>query len=453
MLIDAFQFFRRQEIKDVLAFMKLAVNPFDSTSLERVLGRFGKGIGKATVEHIQSPEAREAGIRLTDFVDPVTHRTGDCYGELLQGWRENRIVVFDVESTGVDTTSDEIIQIASIRLNQDGSAADSFVHYVRASKSVGKSEAVHHISDRLLEEKGREPQAVFKEFRDFIKGCVIVGHNVSYDINILLSEMSRLGMKPLESFIFYDTLNIFRRFYPNLRNHKLEFLGEFCGVTHKSTHDAFDDICATGEILLYAIRKNILPTADSRRQHIAKYLDKFRDMSERIEKLRGLAAEHRPHELVADVVELFGIKDYYEGKKELQRIQNLRQMYVYVRDMDEPELSARDSMQQVIMHASLAKSELDAMLKKNPKIPIITIHQAKGMEFEYVFLAGLMDYIFPSYNAIKSKNLKEEQRLFYVAITRAKSRLYLSWSQQYGDRERIMSRLIESIPRKYVETV
>ena len=61
--------------------------------------------------------------------------------------------------------------------------------YVKASKSVGSSELVHHISDEKLAKEGEIPQKVFREFEKFVGDCIIVGHNVSYDISILQSEM------------------------------------------------------------------------------------------------------------------------------------------------------------------------------------------------------------------------------------------------------------------------
>ena len=60
------------------------------------------------------------------------------------------------------------------------------------------------------------------------------------------------------------------------------------------------------------------------------------------------------------------------------------------------------------------------MLAKDPKIPIITIHQAKGLEFDYVFMASLEDHVFPTYWARQKGDIEEEKRLFYVAMTRAK---------------------------------
>jgi DNA helicase-2/ATP-dependent DNA helicase PcrA len=92
------------------------------------------------------------------------------------------------------------------------------------------------------------------------------------------------------------------------------------------------------------------------------------------------------------------------------------------------------------------------MLKRNPKVPIITVHQAKGMEFDYVFIAGLMDGIFPGYRSIKNGDCVEDSRVFYVAMTRAKKKLFLSWCQHYNRNYYNMSRLVGDIARKYMVT-
>ena len=259
-------------------------------------------------------------------------------------------------------------------------------------------------------------------------------------------------MEPMKIRAYYDTLDIFRRFYPNLKNHKLEYLGEVCKVSHKSTHDAFDDICATGEILMYAIKNKILPTRESRCQEEAKYLKKFREMTEKLARIRNLVRTRRPYELMGDIANEFGIRKYYEERKEIKRVNYLKQMYLYLKDWDDPALSPRDATQQVLRLTALSNSELDSMLKRNPKVPIITVHQAKGMEFDYVFLAGLMDNIFPSYMSLRDEDCTEDSRLFYVAITRAKKRLFLSWCQNYRRKYYHMSRFVGDISRKYMVT-
>ena len=62
------------------------------------------------------------------------------------------------------------------------------------------------------------------------------------------------------------------------------------------------------------------------------------------------------------------------------------------------------------------------------KVTLMTVHAAKGLEFPYVFLVGLEENLFPSMMSGESQeNLEEERRLFYVAITRAKKRLFLTF--------------------------
>ena len=102
----------------------------------------------------------------------------------------------------------------------------------------------------------------------------------------------------------------------------------------------------------------------------------------------------------------------------------------------------------------VSNSEFEMSLKDRPKTPVITVHQAKGLEFDFVFLAGMEDGSFPSFQAARSGQSEEEKRLFYVAITRAKKELCLSWSQ-FGDnrRERLPSPFLAAIPRKYVKNV
>ncbi len=449
MLIDEFQFFRRQEVKDALAFIKLAVNKHDLVSLRRVLKRFGLGIGAKTIEKIESAAMRAAGLRLTDFLDETALDEGDPFAPLLDALEQENVVVFDVESTGVDTAKDEIVQIAAIRLGRDGAPKERFMKFLRPERSVGSSEAVHGFSDEFLREKGEAPEKVLTEFLDFLRGAWIVGHNVTYDISILTSELERLGLPEPDFPGYFDTLDVFRRFYPNLPNHKLEFLGERFEVRHKSSHDAFDDVCATAELLLYAVDHNIRPTAETRRACVASFGKVFRAIASAVTEMRGLAYKERPTDFLAHIVKS-QLQTYYA--KEPQRMEHLRQLYRVVRERDDNRLSPREALHQILTLATLSNSEFEMSLKDRPKTPVITVHQAKGLEFDYVFLAGMEDGSFPSQQAMRSGQTEEEKRLFYVAITRAKKELFLSWSQ-YGDyhREQLPSPFLSAIPRKYVK--
>ena len=88
------------------------------------------------------------------------------------------------------------------------------------------------------------------------------------------------------------------------------------------------------------------------------------------------------------------------------------------------------------------------MLQEKPRIPIITVHQAKGSEFDTVFMAGLQEGVFPSKISLANESLDEEARLFYVGITRARQRLYLTAAM---DRGSVPCRFINAIPDEFLD--
>lgn len=456
--IDQFHLFKRQECKDVLAYLRLLLNKHDNLSLKRILLRFVPRIGRRTIETIESESYRRLGLRLCDFIDPISQETGDPYGLLLTALADGRIVVFDVESTGTDTTTDEIIQIAAVRLDTQGQVTDTFNTYVRASRSVGTSFYVHHISDDQLAVEGRDPKEALSAFLDFARDAVIVGHNVTYDLSILHSELQRLGMAESGDFPYYDTLDIYRRFYPNLINHKLATLSETFPIDHQPSHDAFDDILATAGLLCYAVKEKIAPATAARRASLSMYLPLFAPFSRDMARFRRQSYQDRPIAIIAAVMNEGGVKAWYESHRDasdaahhIDRLENVRKLYRIAKETDDPAQDPRDALAEFLKLTALSNSELDSMLARDPKIPIITIHQAKGLEFDYVFLASLEDRVFPTFWSVKKGNIEEEKRLFYVAITRAKKRLYLSWHQGIGNQRYAPSRFLQSLDSQYIE--
>ncbi|ODN29883.1 AAA family ATPase [Fervidobacterium thailandense] len=95
------------------------------------------------------------------------------------------------------------------------------------------------------------------------------------------------------------------------------------------------------------------------------------------------------------------------------------------------------------------------MEKEEGKVTLTTVHQAKGLEWRVVFVIGVNPGDFPHFLAVKEGNLDEEERLFYVAITRAKDYLYITHSlfsrRDYGPFNEIQRDFIEDIPRYLVE--
>lgn len=456
-LVDQFKFFRRQEVKDILAFLKLIANRYDSLSLKRIVNRLPTGIGMRTLEAIESYKYKEVGIRLADYIDPLVLEYGEKFSLLINEFEKENIIVFDVESTGVDVTEDEIIQIAAIKLNKNGEVVDKFEKFLKNKKPVKDSYYVHGFSDEMLQRIGEDKEKVLKEFVEYSKDSIIVGHNVQYDINILCSELERNNLGKPKFKTFYDTLDIYRRFYPGNINYKLENLSKVYDTKHKPSHDAMDDIIATGELLVRAINEKIKETSMERMALMSKHLKAFTAISKKLNELFKIAESKRPYELVACVMNGFNIKSMYAGDENKEKLNRLRDLYALFRDLDDKSKGNRDALLDIIRITGLSNGELESLIinrTKKPRIPIITVHQAKGLEFDTVFLAGIQNNTFPSYMSIKEGNLAEEKRVFYVAITRAKKRLVITYNSQgkYGHRNGI-SQFINYIPKEFFKII
>lgn len=460
-LVDQFKFFRRQEIKDIIAFLKLIANRYDNVSLKRIVKRLPTGIGESTLKAIESKEYKEVGISLSDFIDENVKVYGEKYSLLIEEFHKDNVIVFDVESTGTDVTEDEIIQIAAVKINSKGEIIDSFEKFLKNTKSVESSYKVHGFSDDFLSEKGEDKKKVLEEFIEFSKDSIIVGHNVQYDINILTSELSRNSLEGPKFKSFYDTLDIYRRFHTKLQNYKLETLSKIFNTENKPSHDAMDDILATKDLLVRAIYEDIMPTSFKRISLVSKHIKSFNKINTSLNELFERAKKKRPQDIIVDIINGFNIKTLYSGrsseleKEANEKIERLRDFYVLVKELDDKEKSNRDSLLDIIRITGLSNGELESLIvnrTKKKRIPIITVHQAKGLEFDTVFICGLQEGVFPSYMALKSNNIEEEMRTFYVALTRAKRHLYLTYHlyEDYG-RENKMSNFINYINKEYMD--
>jgi DNA helicase-2/ATP-dependent DNA helicase PcrA len=123
---------------------------------------------------------------------------------------------------------------------------------------------------------------------------------------------------------------------------------------------------------------------------------------------------------------------------------------VEVIDADAPLPAVMSPLSAFLSHASLEAGENQAQAGQDA-LQLMTVHSAKGLEFDAVFITGLEEGLFPHENSAKEEGgLEEERRLMYVAITRAKKRLYMSFSQTrmlHGQsRHNIKSRFFNELP-------
>lgn len=450
--IDNIRFFKRQEIKDVLSIMKYLINPNDYLSLQRILINLIPNIGIRTIKQISSAEYLQNGLRLSDFINANFQNPNyEPFSDLISAYLSKDIIVFDIEGTGTDIFADNIIQLSAIKIRKGKKIAE-FNRYLKSDKPVGDSEKVHHISDEYLQTHGENPKLVLQEFCQFIQDAIITGHNIrGYDMDILNQNLLKHNLKPVDfSNINFDTLDLVRRFYPNLPNHKLEFLSNHFQFETKSNHNSLDDVFATWELLHKLLEDKIIPTAKKRSELINKQKNKFIHVAQIFQKLHNILNDNLLLEnLIAQIVEEFNLVNIYKANATQDgavRLENIRNLF----RLAKAELNSHrgaNGIKELLQYASLSNTDLDALTSSHPKIPIITIHQAKGLEFDYEFLAGMNDDIFPSYFSTRNGSItEEEKRLFYVAITRAKKVLFLSSSGR-------PSRLLNYIPEQFITKI
>lgn len=450
--IDNIRFFKRQEIKDVLSIMKYLINPNDYLSLQRILVNLIPNIGIRTIKQISSAEYLQNGLRLSDFINANFQNPNyEPFSDLISAYLSKDVIVFDIEGTGTDIFADNIIQLSAIKIRKGKKIAE-FNRYLKSDKPVGDSEKVHHISDEYLQTHGENPKLVLQEFCQFIQDAIITGHNIrGYDMDILNQNLLKHNLKPVDfSNINFDTLDLVRRFYPNLPNHKLEFLSNHFQFETKSNHNSLDDVFATWELLHKLLEDKIIPTAKKRSELINKQKNKFIHVAQIFQKLHSILNDNLLLEnLITQIVEEFNLVNIYKANATQDgavRLENIRNLF----RLAKAELNSHrgtNGIKELLQYASLSNTDLDALTSSHPKIPIITIHQAKGLEFDYEFLAGMNDDIFPSYFSTRNGSItEEEKRLFYVAITRAKKALFLSSSGR-------PSRLLNYIPEQFITKI
>jgi len=177
-----------------------------------------------------------------------------------------------------------------------------------------------------------------------------------------------------------------------------------------------------------------------------------------IEDLRRDTAHLPLPELVDHVLEVSGLRAHYKADKEgAERLENLDELIAAAASFvaeSQPDAAAQAAdhalLADFLAHASLEAGEHQADAGADA-VQLMTVHAAKGLEFDAVFLSGLEEGLFPHENALlDAGGLEEERRLMYVAVTRARQRLYLSFAQSrmlHGQtRYNLRSRFLDEIP-------
>ncbi len=148
----------------------------------------------------------------------------------------------------------------------------------------------------------------------------------------------------------------------------------------------------------------------------------FKTLLARIQKT-ALAA--RPSETIQFVVKESGLekKLLAGGEEDHERLENIKELATLAKKYDE--MPPEAGIEKLLEDASLATDQ-DSLQKNTNSVTLMTVHAAKGLEFDYVFIVGLEEGLFPHESMDENTDDEEERRLFYVALTRARVRVSLS---------------------------
>lgn len=416
--VDAFEFFRRQEVKDALAYLRLLINPFDSYAVRRAVQRPRRGIGDVTIRRIDE-EGERCGLRLTDMARQETITYFDPFGPLIEANERGDIVVFDVETTGLAVERDEVVELAAVRL-RGGRPAGDFHRYLRPTRPVGDTEAIHGHSDAFLAANGQPADQVLADFMAFAGDAHLVGHNVGFDIKMISAQARRLGLPALHG-AWSDTWDIAVRFV-QAENYRLETLAKHLALDETPTHKASDDVDTT-VALLASLMPELQAASIPRQQLVAEFSEVFAPLATQLSEWRTAMTTLRPAELLERMLEESGLRGHYADED--ARLANLNHLVAAFHARDDRQLHPETALRALLEFATLAKN-MDLVSETDRKVVSITVHQAKGLEFDTVFIAGAVDNEFPSYYSLQSGMVEEEKHLFYVAMTRAKERLFIS---------------------------
>ena len=178
-----------------------------------------------------------------------------------------------------------------------------------------------------------------------------------------------------------------------------------------------------------------------------------------IKKYSGLQKKLNASELSRSMIEESGIIKYFRDSQEVENKDRYENILELLNSIDEfclknPKSTLSDFLEEVSL-----LTDIDNWNDSENRVTLMTVHSSKGLEFPVVFVSGLDDGLFPLFRTFENQDeLEEERRLFYVAVTRARHKVFLLYAtnrRRLGGENIIglPSRFITEIPNEYLERV
>ena len=434
-VVGGFSFYERAEIKDMISYLKVILNPDDSVSLLRVINTPVRGIGKTTIETLESL-ALETGLSLWGAVGEAIRR------QLLPpraclALRNFRDLIEDAQAMLAGTYVERLSAQATesgIEGPSDRSALDrnvldrSVVDRSVLDRSAGVSPAIRRASrpERAQRVEGSRPpsEKVPSAFDD-----------ESTKFDPLAFDFGDGGIDT--SFPAGDAET-------EVSDASVVFDPERAGSPLDSRRDAG----AT-------IEGDAAPEGNAGLDFGADAGNEDATDVANASAFRTLGGPANAAEILKFLIDRTGYIKLLEDEdtpEAFSRIENLRELVNAALDSKD----RGESLEEFLDHAALV-SDADGY-DESARITLMTLHAAKGLEFPLVFLCGLEEGLFPhSRTLLEMDDIEEERRLCYVGMTRAMDTLILSravYRRRYGTdlpEASVPSRFLEEVPAGLIE--
>ncbi len=460
--------FDTPDVKLLLAHLSVLSNEHNSIAWTRIM----KGV-RAFPSHALARrfnwKLKQLALSPSDFL----LYPESCYtAEFLRAYNEEEIVVFDTETTGLNVFQDDIIEIAAIRIKGGEVVGEPLDLYIETDKPIlpmlGDKEnpmyAIYH--EKMSAGELRSPSDALQRFLAYAGTSPILAHNANYDYNILDNNLQRYCKDTMQAHDIrcFDSLKLIRLLAPSLHSYKLESLLETFHLAGVNSHQAIDDVKATVSLVRLcaekAREKQAQQEAFIRHPKVKPFANVLRSnygecYREAVNRLYKLSTDHEP----ALVSELSAAYNAFRSGGLINDIPRLDYILRYLRiDMLTDETVANalaPQLSQYVMDINTLK-EADFCNSKSilERIYVTTVHKAKGLEFDNVIIFDAADGRYPNaYNKTKQQD-EEDARKFYVAMSRAKRRLFIAYALQRIDRHgRVFNRdltpLMDSIQKYF----
>jgi DNA helicase-2/ATP-dependent DNA helicase PcrA len=408
-------------------------------------------------------------VHIDEYQD--TNKVQYSMAKLIAGERKNICVVGDVDQNIYSWRGADIKNILNFERDFAGSVMVMLEENYRSTQTI--LEVANHI---IKKNKNRFEKNLFTKNGEGEKISLYQAFDENDEARFAAEKIQELigkGVDPREIAVLYRA---------NFQSRALEEAMLSRGVAYQVLGTKFFDRKEVKDVLCFirgALNRDSLsdlqriinvPPRGIGKASIAKifsgmidtmsstHQEKWRQFSAVLDSIKAKAESEKTSELVKFVLKVTGLEDSFraEGTDEgLERLENVRELATLATKYDF--MMPGEGVAKLLEDAALA-SDQDEMEDENRATRLMTVHASKGLEFEYVFIVGMEQDLFP-HKGMGSKGEKrddeEERRLFYVAVTRAKKKIFLSHASIrtiFGQRQvAVPSEFVFDIPDAHIE--